>query len=162
MVTSRSRARSGSGPHSRSCCRERHRCELVLSSQPRAEGTETIIVVEDEPAVLRSTARILRDAGYTIVEAVNGMAARHAIASGSKIDLVLTDVMMPKMGGKELAEHLANDRPGLKILFMTGYSNDAAINESADRHVLFKPFRSSELLAKIREVLDTVKIVAAA
>jgi CheY-like chemotaxis protein len=66
------------------------------------------------------------------------------------------------MGGKELAEHLVKDHPPLKILFMTGYSNDPAINESADRHVLFKPFRSSELLTKVREVLETVKIVAAA
>jgi two-component system cell cycle sensor histidine kinase/response regulator CckA len=138
----------------------------ALGSQARKlaplKGSETIVVVEDEPAVLRSTSRILRDAGYKVIEAVNGVAAREAIAREPKVDLVLTDVMMPKMGGKELAEHLVKDHPPLKILFMTGYSNDPAINESADRHVLFKPFRSSELLTKVREVLETVKIVAAA
>jgi two-component system, cell cycle sensor histidine kinase and response regulator CckA len=146
--------------------RARETAVIALDPQARRparlKGTETIIVVEDEPAVLRSTARILRDAGYTIIEAVNGVAVRAAIAREPNVDLVLTDVMMPKMGGKELAEYLANDRPDLKILFMTGYSNDSAINESADRHVLFKPFRSLELLTKIREVLDTGKAVAAA
>jgi two-component system, cell cycle sensor histidine kinase and response regulator CckA len=131
-------------------------------SPARLKGIETIIVVEDEPAVLRSTARILRDAGYTVVEAVNGVAAREAIARQPNIDLVLTDVMMPKMGGRELAAQLAKDCPHLKILFMTGYSNDSAINESADRQVLFKPFRSLELLTKVREILGTGKIPAVA
>ena len=141
---------------------------VVTTLDPKArklaplKGTETIVVVEDEPAVLRSTARILRDAGYAVIETGNGVIAREAIAGAQNVDLVLTDVMMPKMGGKELAEHLEHDHPLLKIVFMTGYSNDPAINESADRHVLFKPFRSSGLLTKIREVLDGGKIPAAA
>jgi two-component system cell cycle sensor histidine kinase/response regulator CckA len=140
----------------------------VVTPDPQArklaplKGTETIVVVEDEPAVLRSTSRILRDAGYTVIETGNGVIAREAIAREPRIDLVLTDVMMPKMGGKDLVKHLAKDHPRLKVLFMTGYSNDPAINESADRHILFKPFRSLELLTKIREVLDIDKIPAAA
>lgn len=125
----------------------------------RVRGTETIVVVEDEPAVLRSTSRILRDAGYTVVEAINGVDAREVIARQAKVDLVLTDVIMPKMGGTQLADRLAVDYPQLKILFMTGYANDPSITASTQRHVLFKPFQSLDLLGKIREVLGTTEIV---
>jgi signal transduction histidine kinase/DNA-binding response OmpR family regulator len=125
---------------------------------PRVRGTETIVVVEDEPAVLRSTSRILRDAGYTVVEAVNGVDAREVIARQTKVDLVLTDVIMPKMGGTQLAEHLVVDFPQLKILFMTGYANDPSLTASTERHVLFKPFQSLDLLGKIREVLSTAEV----
>jgi signal transduction histidine kinase len=128
----------------------------------RIRGTETILVAEDEPAVLRSTSRILRDSGYTVIEAANGIEAREAIARQSKVDLVLTDVMMPKMSGIQLAEHLALHHPQAKILFMTGYSNDAAINEHGTRYVLFKPFLSLDLLGKVREVLGTGKVVGIA
>jgi two-component system, cell cycle sensor histidine kinase and response regulator CckA len=129
----------------------------VRESQARSgaglKGTETIVMVEDDAAVLRSTSRILRDAGYTVLEAANGVAARAVIARQDKVDLVLTDVMMPIMGGTELAGHLAKDRPGLKIMFMTGYADELAINEGTERHVVFKPFLSSVLLGKVREVL---------
>jgi two-component system cell cycle sensor histidine kinase/response regulator CckA len=119
------------------------------------KGSETIVVVEDDPAVLRSTLRILSDAGYTVLQATNGAQARDLIAAQEKVDLVLSDVMMPVMGGIALAKHLAVDRPRLKILFMTGYADELAINEGVERHVVFKPFLSSALLGKIRVVLDT-------
>jgi two-component system, cell cycle sensor histidine kinase and response regulator CckA len=123
-------------------------------------GTETIMVVEDDPAVLRSTSLILRNAGYTVVEAVNGVEAREAIAGLSKVDLVLTDVMMPKMGGVQLAKHLAADHPLLKILFMTGYAEDPAFTVTGPRNILLKPFLTMDLLAKIREVLEIDSVIA--
>ncbi|MDB5602826.1 MAG: Blue-light-activated protein [Xanthobacteraceae bacterium] len=142
--------------------RTRETVAVVMKSTvltgPRVRGTETIVVVEDEPAVLRSTSRILRDAGYTVVEAVNGVDAREVIARQTKVDLVLTDVIMPKMGGTQLAEHLVVDFPQLKILFMTGYANDPSLTASTERHVLFKPFQSLDLLGKIREVLSTAEV----
>jgi CheY-like chemotaxis protein len=131
----------------------------TLPIRTRVRGTETIVVVEDEPAVLRSTSRILRDAGYTVVEAINGVDARAVIAGQPKVDLVLTDVIMPKMGGPQLADYLAVDFPCLKILFMTGYANDPSITASTERHVLFKPFQSLDLLGKVREVLGTAEMV---
>jgi two-component system, cell cycle sensor histidine kinase and response regulator CckA len=133
--------------------------ESQARSRARMRGTETIVVVEDEPAVLRSTSRILRDAGYTVVEATNGMAAREVIALQQKVDLVLTDVMMPKMGGTQLAEHLAVDHPHLNVLFMTGYAEDPAINEGTERHVLFKPFLPLDLLVKVREMLGPEELM---
>ena len=66
---------------------------------------------------------------------------------------------MPKMGGTQLADRLAGDYPQLKFLFMTGYANDPSITASTQRHVLFKPFQSMDLLGKIREVLGTPEIV---
>jgi CheY-like chemotaxis protein len=127
----------------------------ALPAAARMNGTEIIVVVEDEPAVLRSTSRILRDAGYTVVEAANGMAAREVIARQPHVDLVLTDVMMPGMTGMQLAEILAVEQPQVKIMFMTGHADDRAIYEHAPRQVLFKPFRSADILGKIREVLGT-------
>jgi CheY-like chemotaxis protein len=123
------------------------------------KGAETILLVEDDPAVLRSTSRILRENGYSVVEAVNGEDARDIIAHHRPIDFVVTDVMMPGGGGRRLAEHLAMDDPRMKILFITGQTDDHVINngfgeEDGDRRVLRKPFLPDKLLATIREMLD--------
>ena len=123
------------------------------------KGAETILLVEDDAAGLRSMSRILRKNGYSVVEAVNGKDAREVIASHRPIDFVVSDVMMPGGGGRGLAEHLAVDFPRMKILFITGQTDDHHINdgfgkESNHRRVLRKPFPPRKLLAAIREMLD--------
>lgn len=121
-------------------------------------GTETVLLVENaEP--LRALAReFLKGGGYAVLEAENGKEAiRIAKAFGGPIHLLLTDVIMPEMGGKELAEQLKSLRPTTKILYMSGYSDDA-IAQSGIRVVemvfLEKPFTRDVLLRKVRRILD--------
>jgi nitrogen-specific signal transduction histidine kinase len=127
----------------------------------RLDGSETILVVEDNAAVLKSTSRILKHHGYSIITATNGEQARRVVElKGRSIDLVLTDIVMPQMTGTELVERLDISHPHLNVLFTTGYSEQALGRDSlidADRPILYKPYPPRELLRKIREVLDQAK-----
>jgi CheY-like chemotaxis protein len=122
-------------------------------------GTETILIVEDEEGVRNLTRRILGSAGYTVVAAANGGEAlidceRH----GDEIHLVLTDVVMPKMNGKELATRLTKLFPNLRVLYMSGYTDNAIGHHGIlDEGVNFiaKPFNSPDLLKKVRMVLNS-------
>jgi PAS domain S-box-containing protein len=121
-------------------------------------GTETILLVEDEPSVRSLASRILRDYGYTVMEAANGDEALQ-IAKGhsEKIHLLLADVVMPKIGGKDLADHLKSLRQDTKVLFTSGYTDNTIVHHGVlDPGVLFlqKPFSPEALLRKVREVLD--------
>jgi two-component system cell cycle sensor histidine kinase/response regulator CckA len=122
-----------------------------------ARGEETILVVEDDPAVRGLVEEILRPVGYNVIVAENGeVAVRAAQAHKGKIDLLLTDVVMPIMGGKEVADRLAALRPGIKVLFMSGYTGNAiAQHGTLDPDVAFiqKPFTPESLCAKVRAVL---------
>src|SRR5690606_15569928 len=121
-------------------------------------GNETILLVEDEPAVRDLAQRILRRKGYRVVAAQNGREAldlveRHADA----IDLLVTDLVMPQMDGRELAQRLAARRPGLRVLFMSGYTGDTIAQRGVlDPDVAFieKPFSPEGLAHKVREILD--------
>jgi two-component system, cell cycle sensor histidine kinase and response regulator CckA len=129
--------------------------ELLLS--PR--GAETILIVEDEAAVRRMAARALAAQGYAILEAENGAEALEVLArNGSPIDLVLTDVVMPLVNGRELGERLSVERPGLRVLFMSGYTDDDIVRRGLLRPgspFLQKPFMPGDLSRKVRQVLDT-------
>jgi two-component system cell cycle sensor histidine kinase/response regulator CckA len=109
---------------------------------------------------MRATATTLKKGGYTILTASNGdEACRLVQRQSARIDLVLSDVVMPQLGGPELAEFLATARPDTPIIFMTGYSDYPIISENGDRRIakhraIMKPFRPSELLSIVREVLD--------
>jgi CheY-like chemotaxis protein len=121
-------------------------------------GTETVLVVEDEDAVRHIVRRVLEAQGYAIVEARDGNDALQVCATrGDRIDLVLSDVIMPGMGGRELARELAARRPRLEILFMSGYNDDSELS-GADREpasgVLAKPFTAETLARQVREALD--------
>jgi PAS domain S-box-containing protein len=126
---------------------------------PSGGGDETILLVEDQDALRRVVERILTAAGYTVVAAANGhealdVAERHS----GRIDLVLTDLVMPEMGGGELVTKLAARFPGLRVLFMSGYSEDAvgALEGVAPgSHLISKPFAAAELTGRVRSVLDS-------
>jgi CheY-like chemotaxis protein len=116
-------------------------------------GRETILLVEDEPAVRQLFAHALAKAGYRVYEARNGQEALKVFDQhGDQIDLLLTDVRMPYMGGIELAQHLRARRRTLKLLCVSGYPGGPDGDLAAD--FLAKPFSRDDLLAKIREVLD--------
>lgn len=120
-------------------------------------GTESILIVEDDPSVRRLAVVILRNCGYKIQEANNAFEALEAIRRNFTFDLVLTDVIMPQMSGKELSDKIKTQWPQTKILLMSGYTDDALAHHGVlDEGLLFleKPFSPTKLTRKVREVLD--------
>ncbi len=128
----------------------------LTSSLP--QGTETILLVEDESAVRELAARVLQQQGYTVLEAANGQEAlRLTQAHNQEIHLLLTDVIMPHMDGKLLADRLKGIHPQIKVLFMSGYTGDTISHHGVlDSGVMFiqKPFSPATLARKVRDVLD--------
>ena len=128
-----------------------------------AGGKETVLLVEDEPAVRELAAFTLREKGYTVFEAANGEEGlRTARQHDGKIDLVLTDVVMPVMGGKEMTDALRTSHPDTKVLFTSGYTEDAIGHHGVLRPgivFLQKPYMTATLARKVREVLDEDFIV---
>ena len=123
-------------------------------------GSETILLAEDEPAVRRLLADCLRAQGYSVVEAGDGAEAlATASQCGRRIDLLLADLVMPKMGGAELAGRLADRIPGLKVVYMSGYADRSAAlsgdgTPAPGAAFLQKPFATDVLVRKVREALD--------
>ena len=120
-------------------------------------GSETVLLVEDEESVRQLVRDTLAAKGYRVVEAENGEAGLAAAAQHQgKIDLVITDVVMPGIGGRELIKQLAELRPETKVLYLSGYTEDAIISEGTierDAAFLQKPFTLKSLSQKVREVL---------
>jgi two-component system, cell cycle sensor histidine kinase and response regulator CckA len=123
-----------------------------------SRGSETILLVEDEESVRELATFVLQECGYTVMTAPEGLAALSLVAScREKIDLLLTDVVMPQMGGRKLAETLLAEHPELRVLFMSGYTDDAVVRHGvlqANANFLQKPFTPNSLAKKVREVLD--------
>ena len=121
-------------------------------------GTETLLLVEDEAAVRSSARRLLERQGYTVLEARHGGDALRIVEEGGRqIDLVVTDLVMPEMGGKELAERLRAHRPGLKVLFMSGYTEKVIAAGGVmppNTGFVEKPFTVEQLMRRLREILD--------
>jgi len=126
--------------------------------RPTVPSRETILLVEDEDTVRRLAKRLLERQGYTVLEAAGGQAAcRLADEWGADFHLLLTDVVMPGMSGRELHRTLAAKRPGLRVLFMSGYTDDAIAHHGVLKEgtsLLQKPFTADSLNRKVREVLD--------
>jgi two-component system cell cycle sensor histidine kinase/response regulator CckA len=128
------------------------RARLASSASPT--GTETVLLVEDEDAVRSLSRRVLSGRGYRVLEARNGQEGLSiALEYSGPIHLLVTDVIMPYMNGRQLADRLAALRPEMKVLFMSGYT-DQTLEFEADRSFLQKPFMPSGLANKVREVLD--------
>ncbi len=125
-----------------------------------AQGSETILLVEDEDPVRAVATSILRRRGYTVLDARNGAEAMaHHAASAGSIDLLLTDVVMPHLSGPELARRLVQAQPGLKVLCMSGYTDDSVVRHgvlAASLAYIQKPFTPDALARKVREVLEGV------
>jgi CheY-like chemotaxis protein len=122
-------------------------------------GDERLLLVEDEAAVRILLARTLRELGYTIVELSNGEEALQYVQSHPRehFDLLLTDVVMPRLGGEQLAERLTSSDPALKVLFISGYTGSTKLSHGrlqAEQLILTKPFVPSLLARQLRAVLD--------
>lgn len=129
---------------------------LPIRSNP-ATGTETILIVEDTDAVRGLLYRVLRDQGYNVLLARDGVEAISALQSAKEpIDLVITDVIMPKMSGNAVALEFKKLMPEAKVLFVSGYPDDVVSRAGIDstRYFLAKPFTNSRLVSKVRELLD--------
>jgi len=123
-----------------------------------ARGTETVLVVEDEPAVLTLSRRALEAQGYVVLAASDAAAALRVVERhGGTIHLLLTDVVMPGLSGRELADRLTAQRPGIRVLYMSGYPGDAVVQHGtlpSGSAFLQKPFSPDGLARKVRDVLD--------
>ncbi len=122
-------------------------------------GTETILIVEDEEAVCRLASRILHGAGYTVLTASNGGEALALLERHDRpVHLMLTDMVMPGMSGRNLATQLKDIHPRTKVLYTSGYTDDAILHHalfSKATHFIGKPYTTAELTRKVREVLDS-------
>ncbi|MFN8095313.1 MAG: ATP-binding protein [Vicinamibacteria bacterium] len=124
------------------------------ASPPRGRG-ETVLVVEDQAHLRELVGEMLEDAGYRVISAPDGrQALRVAAAHEGPVDLLVTDVVMPGMGGPETARRLTEARPGLRTLLVSGYANEAVARGGNDYPLLDKPFTRTDLLARVRAVLD--------
>jgi DNA-binding response OmpR family regulator len=131
--------------------------EPVAAAAPHG-GAETIVLVEDEDGLRALVREVLEDGGYRVIDAgtpEEGLAAAQGAPGG--VDLLMTDVILPQMRGNELAARVRATCPGVRVLFMSGYTDEAVgqhvvLDESA--HFLQKPFTLAALLSKVRAVLD--------
>jgi hypothetical protein len=128
-----------------------------------SQGKETILLVEDEPAVRELLTLTLQQQGYLVLEAINGqMALQLARKQTQKIHLLITDMVMPGLTGKQLADQLTALEPDLKVLFISGYTESAfsSFGPLKNSHpVLAKPFSSQTLALKVRELLDQKRTI---
>jgi two-component system, cell cycle sensor histidine kinase and response regulator CckA len=131
--------------------------QTMPGALPRSRG-ETVLLVEDEPSVRAVTAILLKGLGYRVLEAASAEEALPLVRPGQdKIDLLITDLIMPGKSGMELSDTLRSRDPGLKVLFQSGYAGEAVLrqgNLKSEIAFLQKPFSVSALAWKVREVLD--------
>lgn len=138
--------------HARADEHEAHRTTSLSVS-----GNETILVVEDDENVRVFVSETLRELKYKVIEARNATSALKALEDHVNVDLLLTDVILPGQNGRELAQVVRSKRPGIKVLFMTGYSRDAIVHQGRLDHgvdLIQKPLTQASLATKIRDVLD--------
>ena len=129
----------------------------ALPEPVRSERNETVLVVEDEPIVRDLVVEVLGELGYRTVEAQDGLSGLEVVRSNARIDLLVTDVGLPGLNGRLLADQARSLRPGLKVLFMTGYAENALFGGGRldpDMQMITKPFPVELLAARIREMIE--------
>ena len=130
-----------------------------IAEAPRALAGETVMVVDDEPTVRMLVAEILHELGYQCIEASDGVTGLKLLQSGARIDLLVTDVGLPGgMNGRQMADAARLDRPDLKVLFITGYAENAVVGNGhldPGMHVMTKPFAMEALGGRIRELIES-------
>jgi PAS domain S-box-containing protein len=132
--------------------------ERAAATNAQARTGETVLVVEDEESVRAVIVAVLEELGYRFIESADAAAALAVIDTGTRIDLLVSDVGLPGMNGRQLAEIATARRPGLKVLFVTGYAEQAAVRHgflSAGMEMITKPFVIDELASRIRSILAT-------
>jgi CheY-like chemotaxis protein len=130
-----------------------------VSTADSERAAEAILLVEDEESVRFVLSKSLSRKGYRVVEALNGSEALEILDRGEPIDLMITDVVMPEIGGFELVSRVAREHPEVRVLFMSGYTqSDGGIDGhrllDPGTHFLHKPFSTEALGEKVREILD--------
>jgi two-component system NtrC family sensor kinase len=131
---------------------------MTPAPAPSIDGTESVLVVEDDPQVNKLAVEALQERGYRVVSAPDGASALKLIEDAPSIDLLLTDVVLPGgMNGRQLSDEVVKRRPAIKILYMTGYTRNAIIHHGRldpNIDLLTKPFTADALARKIRRILD--------
>ncbi|MEG3173884.1 PAS domain-containing protein [Sphingomonas sp. ZB1N12] len=131
--------------------------EVELSDAPRAQAGETVLVVDDEPTVRMLVVEVLEELGYAAIEAADGAAGLKLLQSDLRVDLLVTDVGLPGgMNGRQMADAARVGRPDLKILFITGYAENAVVGNGhldPGMHVMTKPFAMEALAGRIKELI---------
>ena len=129
----------------------------TLAEAPRADPGQTVLVVDDEPTVLELVSEVLEGLGYIVIAAADGLAGAKILRSDARIDLLVTDIGLPSgMDGQQMADLGRAVRPGLKVLFITGYLECAALNQAhlaAATQVLIEPFTMEVLAGRIRDLI---------
>ena len=130
----------------------------AAAASSQAEAGQTVLVVDDEATVRMLVTETLEDLGYVALEAGDGAVALTILESAARIDLLVTDVGLPGLNGRQLAEAARRTRPGLRVLFITGYAHNAAIGNGGildpGMEIITKPFALDTLAAKIREMIE--------
>ena len=130
-----------------------------LADAPRARAGETVLVVDDEPTVRMLVSEVLEELGYAAIEAADGPSGLRVLQSDARVDLLVTDVGLPGgMNGRQVADAARVARPRLKVLFITGYAENAVLNHghlAPGMHVLTKPFAMEALASRIKELITT-------
>jgi len=127
-----------------------------LSDEHAAEAGETVLVVEDEPIVRGLIVEVLSELGYRAIEAADGLAGLEVLRSDRRIDLLVTDIGLPGMNGRQMADAGREHRPDLKVLFMTGYAENAALASGFLEHgmaMMTKPFAMEALATRVRDMI---------
>ena len=133
--------------------------ESPLPASLDAVDGETVLLVEDEEAVRTMAARVLRQRGYTVLEAATGASALALLEShDGQVDVLVTDIVMPEMSGLELAERVGAVREGIRVLYMSGYAESAPGLEHVAGSLLHKPFRANELVGTVRRLIDGARM----
>jgi CheY-like chemotaxis protein len=128
-----------------------------VTEAPRAEAGEVVLIVEDEPVIRDLIVEVLQDLGYRALEAADGPSGLRILQSRKRIDLLVTDVGLPGLNGRQLADHARETRPDLKVLFITGYAENATLASGfldPGMEMITKPFAVDALATRIRSMIQ--------